>query len=251
MTAAVVTVVLAVAALAVALGSRPGGSDASSTAPAGVPSTSHSATSTLSGSASAPPSISAAAAPSASDADAALAQLATLDVVSGHSDARYERARFGQAWADVDRNGCDTRNDTLGRDLLNPAFKAGTHDCKVLSGLLIDPYDGTKVDFVSGWNTSVMVQIDHVVALAWAWRHGAEHWTDAERTAFANDPINLAAASEAMNQEKSDSGPGEWLPPVPELRCTYVERFVGVAHSYDLGIDQADKAAAQAVLEGC
>lgn len=181
----------------------------------------------------------------------ALAQLAALPTVSGYSDARYNRDRFGQRWADVDRNGCDTRNDTLGRDLLEPVFKAGTNDCKVLSGLLVDPYDGVHVDFVSGWNTSVLVQIDHVVALAWAWRHGAEFWTDDVRTAFANDPRNLVAASEAMNQEKSDSGPSEWLPPVPELRCAYVRDFVGVLDAYDLGIDADDKAAAQAVLEGC
>jgi hypothetical protein len=29
----------------------------------------------------------------------------------------YSRDQFGQAWADVDRNGCDTRNDMLKRDL--------------------------------------------------------------------------------------------------------------------------------------
>ena len=31
----------------------------------------------------------------------------------------YERELFGPAWADVDRNGCDTRNDILRRDLAN------------------------------------------------------------------------------------------------------------------------------------
>ncbi|GAA1984337.1 hypothetical protein GCM10009777_17840 [Microbacterium pumilum] len=185
------------------------------------------------------------------DAAVALAQLASLPVVSGHSDAQYDRDRFGQRWLDVDRNGCDTRNDTLGRDLLDPVFKPGTNDCKVLSGLLIDPYDGQRVDFVSGWDTSVLVQIDHVVALAWSWRHGAEYWTDEERAAFANDPQNLVAASEATNQSKSDSGPSEWLPAVPELRCTYVENFVDVLHTYDLGIGAADRDAAQAVLQGC
>ena len=25
----------------------------------------------------------------------------------------YDRAQFGQAWLDTDRNGCDTRNDIL------------------------------------------------------------------------------------------------------------------------------------------
>ena len=66
--------------------------------------------------------------------------------------------------------------------------------------------------------------------------------------AFANDPLNLVAASEAMNQEKSAYGPSEWLPPVPELQCGYIENWVGVLDAYDLGINAADKAAAGAVL---
>lgn len=200
------------------------------------------------------PGSDAAAAPAGTpgaDAAAAQAQLSALQVVSGYSDIPYDRDRFGQRWADVDRNGCDTRNDVLGRDLLDPVFKAGTNNCKVLSGLLIDPYDGVHVDFVSGFDTSVLVQIDHVVALGWSWGHGAEYWTDELRTQFANDPRNLVAASEEMNQEKSASGPSDWLPPVPELRCTYVENFIDVLDAYDLGINSADKAAAQAVLEGC
>jgi hypothetical protein len=185
------------------------------------------------------------------DARTALTRLDALTLVSGRSDAAYDRDRFGQRWADVDRNGCDTRNDILGRDLLDPVFKAGTRECKVLSGTLIDPYDGTRVAFVSGQNTSLLVQIDHVVALAWAWRHGAEHWTDERRTQFANDPDNLVAASEATNQSKSASGPGEWLPPVRELRCGYIERWVGVLAAYDLGVSAEDRAAAKAVLATC
>src|SRR6188474_3084313 len=69
------------------------------------------------------PDSDAAAAPAGApgvDAAAALAELESLEVVSGYSDIRYDRDRFGQRWADVDRNGCDTRNDILGRDLLDP-----------------------------------------------------------------------------------------------------------------------------------
>ena len=35
----------------------------------------------------------------------------------------YTRAQFGQTWADVDRNGCDTRNDILKRDLTGRSFQ--------------------------------------------------------------------------------------------------------------------------------
>ena len=197
------------------------------------------------------PAPSATAAPEPGSAQLALEALDSLPVVDGYADAPYDRARFGETWADVDRNGCDTRNDILGRDLLDPVFKPGTRDCKVLSGVLIDPYDGLRTDFVSGFDTSILVQIDHVVALAWAWHHGAEHWTDDRRLAFANDPLNLVAASEATNQDKSAYGPSEWLPPAAELQCGYMEDWVAVLDTYDLGINAADKAAAGAVLAGC
>ncbi|ROP48700.1 uncharacterized protein DUF1524 [Rathayibacter sp. PhB185] len=119
----------------------------------------------------------------------------------------------------------------------------GTRDCKVLSG--------TAVSFVSGSDTSRLVQIDHVVALGWAWHHGAWAWTDDQRLLFANDPANLVAATDDTNQSKSDAGPGEWLPPAPELRCGYVEQFVGVLGAYGLAIGAEDREAAEAVLVGC
>ncbi|WP_181134132.1 MULTISPECIES: HNH endonuclease family protein [unclassified Rathayibacter] len=180
-----------------------------------------------------------------------LATLAALASVEGPAAVPYDRDLFGQAWSDVDRNGCDTRNDVLGRDLLAPVFKPGTRDCKVLTGTLIDPYDGASVAFVSGTDTSRLVQIDHVVALGWAWHHGAWSWTDDQRLAFANDPANLVAASEQTNRAKSDAGPGEWLPPAAELRCGYVEQFVAVLSDYGLGIDARDRVASEAVLAVC
>ncbi|WP_460797370.1 HNH endonuclease family protein [Microbacterium sp. GXF0217] len=181
----------------------------------------------------------------------ALETLAGLATVSGYAPYDYDRDLFGQRWADVDRNGCDTRNDILGRDLRDPVFKAGTRDCKVLTGDLLDPYDGSATAFVSGQSTSVLVQIDHVVALGWAWEHGAWAWNDDQRTAFANDPANLVAAAQHTNQSKSASGPADWLPPEPTLRCAYVEQWVAVLGAYALGIDDRDREAARAVLLTC
>ena len=45
----------------------------------------------------------------------------------------------GRRWADTDRNGCDTRNDILARDLATETFKPGTHNCVVLTGVLAEP----------------------------------------------------------------------------------------------------------------
>jgi hypothetical protein len=84
--------------------------------------------------------------PSSADSIAsgsAVAVLAVLPVKGRAAKTGYSRAQFGQAWADVDRNGCDTRNDVLRRDLTGVAVKAGTHGCLVLTGTLRDPYTAT------------------------------------------------------------------------------------------------------------
>ncbi|MDZ5146301.1 HNH endonuclease family protein [Microbacterium testaceum] len=85
----------------------------------------------------------------------------------------YSRDLFGPRWADVDRNGCDTRNDVLKRDLVDVVFKAGTHDCVVLSGTLHDPLTGETVSFTRKSSGYQPVQIDHIVPLAVAWSSGA------------------------------------------------------------------------------
>ena len=107
----------------------------------------------------------------------ALAALAALPVKGRAPRTGYDRGLFGQAWADTDRNGCDTRNDILRRDLTALVLRAGTHGCLVLSGRLDDPYTGQPIAFVRGEGTSARVQIDHVVALSDAWQKGAQQWS--------------------------------------------------------------------------
>ena len=178
-------------------------------------------------------------------------QLDALTIVSGVAAAEYDRAFFGQAWFDEDRNGCDTRNDVLKRDLQHVVTKTGTGECKVLSGTLEDWYSGTTVSFVSGEDSSRLVQIDHIVPLSWAWKHGADQWTDEKRRAFANDPQNLVATTDKMNQSKSDSGPSTWLPENNLAQCRYAQAFTGVLSGYGLGIDLKDRAMLRGVLDEC
>src|SRR5690606_24212359 len=57
--------------------------------------------------------------PAASDGHSALALLATLPIKGKAPKTSYDRTgMFGSAWLDVDRNGCDTRNDMLQRDFV-------------------------------------------------------------------------------------------------------------------------------------
>jgi hypothetical protein len=177
--------------------------------------------------------------------------LDSLAVKGRAAKTGYARDQFGQRWADVNRNGCDTRNDILQRDLTNVLFKPGTHNCVVLSGTLIDPYSGTKIDFVRGNVTSMEVQIDHVVALSNAWQTGAFKLTLEKRTAFANDPDNLLAVKGLLNSQKGDGDAATWLPPLKSYRCTYVSKQIAVKAKYGLWVTAPEKAAMKSILAKC
>jgi len=163
----------------------------------------------------------------------------------------YTRDQFGTAWKDVDRNGCDTRNDILNRDLSSLIYKVSAKDCVVLSGVLIDPYSGQSIDFLRGVATSSDVQIDHVVALSNAWQTGAFKLTLEVRTAFANDPLNLLAVKGVLNSQKGDGDAATWLPPRKSYRCAYVARQVAVKYKYGLWLTAPEKAMILKLLNAC
>ncbi|MEO6826302.1 MAG: DUF1524 domain-containing protein [Microbacteriaceae bacterium] len=179
----------------------------------------------------------------------AVALLATLPIKGRAPKTGYNRTvDFGTAWLDVDRNGCDTRNDILARDLTD-AVKSGP--CKVLSGELAEPYTGRSIFFLRGVDTSALVQIDHLVALSNAWQTGAQQLTEAQRISLANDPLNLLAADGRSNAQKSDGDAATWLPANKRFRCRYVARQVSVKVAYGLWVTQAEHDAIQRILTTC
>jgi hypothetical protein len=181
----------------------------------------------------------------------ALDLLGALPVKVAASTAGYgARAMYGQAWADVDRNGCDTRNDILKRDLTN-VIMTNNSTCKVESGILADPYTATTIHFKRGPETSSAVQIDHVVALGDAWQKGAQQLTGEQRMAFANDPLNLQATDGPTDVQKGDSDAAAWLPPNKDFRCQYVARQISVKATYQLWVTQAEHDAMASVLADC
>ena len=181
----------------------------------------------------------------------AAAVLETLAVKGRAPKTGYDRAQFGPAWSDVDHNGCDTRNDILTRDLTAIIHKPGTHNCLVLSGTLIDPYSGEKIEFTRGVGSSLDVQIDHVVALSNAWQTGAFKLTYEKRLAFANDPINLLAVQGRLNSQKGDGDAATWLPPLKTIRCAYVAQQIVVKAKYGLWVTPPEKAAMVSLLAKC
>jgi hypothetical protein len=176
-------------------------------------------------------------------------QLAALPIRPRAAHAGYARDRFGSPWQDVDRNGCDTRDDILRRDLSDLRVEPGGRGCVIEAGVLADPYTGAEIRFQRGRGASI--DIDHVVALSDAWSTGAAGWDQATRIALANDPLNLLAVDAATNRAKGDDDAAHWLPPNTHFRCAYVARQIAVKAKYGLWIDADEHDAMARVLSTC
>jgi hypothetical protein len=182
----------------------------------------------------------------ASELARARALIGRVRAAPSGSSAGYSRDQFGSAWTDDQtatwgHDGCRTREEILHRDLRAIDFRAGTNDCVVLTGILLEPYLGRTVEFSKA--KPLEVQIDHVMPLAYDWAQGASRWTQAKREQLANDPLNLLAVDGPSNGSKSAQGPATWLPPNATVRCAYAVRFAQVSRRYRLPVQSADKRA--------
>jgi hypothetical protein len=190
------------------------------------------------------PSPSASAGPGGGPTSAAdaRAQLAALPFGAAQSMAGYSRDRF-PLWNDQG-GGCDTRELVLKRDGTNVQTDAACHP---ISGHWLSVYDNRL------FTEAKDVDIDHMVPLANAWRHGASAWTDAKRSAFANDVTRpqLLAVSPASNRAKGDQDPAQWKPPNHTYWCQYAQRWLAVKTYWQLTATQAEKTALGDMLGTC
>ncbi len=180
--------------------------------------------------------------PGIPDTATAKTMLGELTVAPDGPMDGYDRDKFPH-WSSVEGS-CNTREMVLRRDGEN--VQTGP-DCYPSSGTWKSPYDGGT------WTQPSDVDIDHVVALAAAWRTGAAKWTQEQRQAFANDlqGPQLIAVTDDVNQAKGDKPPDQWMPPDANYHCRYASMWVGSKHKYKLTVNEAEKAKLDSVLAGC
>ncbi|GAA2639494.1 hypothetical protein SMC26_43600 [Actinomadura fulvescens] len=168
--------------------------------------------------------------------------LASLRVAKEGSLTGYSRSKFPH-WSTV-KGACNTRETVLKRDGRNVRVNS---KCAAVSGTWYSPYDGRT------WRKASDIDIDHMVALAEAWRSGARSWTTRQRTAFANDRASsqLWSVTDNVNQAKGDKDPAKWVPPRAAFRCTYVRSWIDVKWRYKLTVDSAEKKALTRLLRSC
>lgn len=183
-------------------------------------------------------------------------QWAQATPVAAPHPAGYDRERYFGTWQKSPRL-CGTgtsRDYILKRDLTNPVMDSR---CRVVSGVLDDPYTGTVINFRRGVNTSGLVQIDHVVALQDAWASGASSWPQSRRVAYANDPDVLLASQGEANMAKGNgvdwkaAADPVWLPSYRPYRCDYMAKRVSIKHKYGLSMSKPEREQTVRLLEAC
>ncbi|RZS30389.1 uncharacterized protein DUF1524 [Herbihabitans rhizosphaerae] len=172
----------------------------------------------------------------------AQSELNSLSVRSEESMTGYSRDKFPH-WITISGS-CDTRETVLKRDA--DSVTVGS-DCYPTSGRWYSYYDGAV------WTQASDLDIDHIVALAEAWRSGASHWTTAKRQSFAND-LNgpqLIAVTDNVNQSKGDQDPSTWQPPRSGARCAYAKWWIHTKYRWGLHLQSSEKSALQSMLNTC
>jgi hypothetical protein len=168
-------------------------------------------------------------------------ELAELRVHADGSMSGYSREQFGDGW-ETRSDHCDSRVDVL----KTQGTHVVVHGCTITSGHWLSLYDGVAV------TSPHLLDIDHLVPLAEAWRTGAAGWTKAQRVAFANDVgAELVAVTAHSNRSKGDDPPPSYEPPNKAEDCSYAIRWIVVKVKYRLTVTRSEHNALAAMLATC
>lgn len=179
--------------------------------------------------------------PEASKNNSKMESFTVLDSIplKDEEDVPYDRS----TWKHWTGSPCDTRETVL--------FKSGSNvvqdpkSCKALSGSWVDVYSGDTFTNASD------LDIDHVIPLGYAAKHGGQNWSAEKKEQFANDASHLLAVSAKENRSKSDSGPEEYMPKNKAFHCDYSKLWVSSAAKYGVSITEGDRLALKAGLQKC
>jgi len=148
-----------------------------------------------------------------------------------------DRKAFGR-YTQVDY--MDTRARMLVTHAIGPVDIVSNASGKkrVSQGSWEDPYTGYTF-----WNVDARkVEIDHVIPVCWAWKHGAYAWPREKRRAFFNDEAYLAVVEAGLNRSKGMQGPDSFLPRQRDFACRYVHTFLDGVAEYGLILSYSQQA---------
>lgn len=155
-------------------------------------------------------------------------ELATLDAIEEKRAFSFVyRRQDWKHWSDLDNDCMNTRHEIL-KDQSVGKVKLSPNGCHVSSGKWVDPFSGKTFYRASD------LDVDHVVPLKWANNHGGSNLNRVLKEKFANDPANLLAVDDGLNQAKGAKGPTEWMPPNQAFRCQYLGIWQSILAAYPM-----------------
>lgn len=126
--------------------------------------------------------------------------------------------------------------------------KTKSKACSIKSGEWNDVYTGKKITDPS------KIDIDHMIPLSYAAKHGGQGWDSSKKKDYANSlktPYHLLAVDAGANRAKGDKGPSEWMPSNKAYQCNYVANWVAVSSEWGLTISKSDVATIKKTLKSC
>ncbi len=155
---------------------------------------------------------------------------------------RYDRNDWPH-WIDSDGDCQNLRQELLILSSKTDVSFTRSDNCTVATGRWVGAYSEKS------FSNASEIDLDHLVPLAYAHKHGGASWTRSEKQLFANDIENLFLIDDGINQSKSSRGIDEWLPQNEKTRCGYIKQFLYVLEKYSLTMPDAKKV--QQLLSQC
>lgn len=179
----------------------------------------------------------------------------SLEIAPESEAGDYDRDMFPHWSTSADNPACNMRWMTLYEQSPNREWYDEANCILAEPVYWVDPYGAEDPD--TGEITHLEsadpedFDIDHVVALEAVWASGGASLSEAQREAIANDPINLVVSDKSVNRSKGSQRADTWLPPDPEFRCEYVQRYATVKGEYGLTVTQAEHDRLSEEWEAC
>lgn len=140
---------------------------------------------------------------------------------------KYDRREHFGGWRiHRPREKCSRTREVVLFRQADPAVPVRTNEnCRVISGMWLDPYTGRII------TNPLELHIDHVVPLRHAYYAGAYAWRPSLRCHYSNyiyNSYHLVAVSGRENMSKGDRTPEHYLPPNRQYHCEYLSGWMKI-----------------------
>lgn len=160
---------------------------------------------------------------------------ATFFAISPAFAGDCDREAFG-GWSQTDKT--SARTEVLIRDSIEypDVHFYSDNTYRVINGTWIDGLDGKALIHVD----ASTVEIDHIIPVCFAWKHGADKWSYEKRRAFYNDTRFLIVTRKSLNAAKGAS-PAWEVSNEQATNCEYVSLFQEGVDLYGMELTDAER----------